>query len=68
VHIGGGELHRQRQTLPIDQHVLLAALLAAVGFGPVCSPPRLARTLLLSTLARLQSMASKSPNQLRTTW
>jgi hypothetical protein len=28
----------------------------------------LARTLMLSMLARLQSMASTSPNQLSTTW
>ncbi len=37
----------------------------STGFGPVCSPPFLARTLSESTLARDQSMAASSPSQLR---
>ncbi len=39
------------------------ALPRSVGLGPVCSPPFLARTLMLSTLARVQSMAASSPSQ-----
>jgi hypothetical protein len=37
----------------------------SVGLRPVASAPPLARTLKKSTLARLQSIAAASPNQLR---
>jgi hypothetical protein len=48
--------NRQRRALAIDQDVVRAAGFAAVGgFGPVRSPPRFARTLTPSRLARLQA-------------
>ena len=69
VDIGGRELHGQGHALPIHQEVVLAARFGSISrVRPVCSPPRVARTLMLSTLARLQSMAPLSPSQLRTTW
>ncbi len=42
---------------------LLPRLPRSTGFGPVCSPPRLARTLRLSRLARDQSIPASSPSQ-----
>jgi hypothetical protein len=49
----------------VDDQMVLGAALAAVGrVGACLLAPLLARTLTLSRLARLQSMAASSPNQL----
>src|SRR5438105_10643510 len=67
VHIGGRELHGQGYALPIHQEVVLAA-----GFASIS---RVRASVLAATfrthanaveLARLQSIASRSPSQLST--
>jgi hypothetical protein len=58
--------------LPGSYHVVLVDLhwrgaryaLVAVGFGPVASQPRLARTLVPSRLSRSERIASSGPSQL----
>jgi len=63
VRVGGGETDGQRDAIPIDGEVVLGARLAAVcGVRTGLLAPLLARTVRLSTLARLQSMAASSPS------
>ncbi len=64
VRVGRGEADRERDAVPIHREVILGAQLATirrVRAGRVA--PLFARTLRLSTLARLQSPAASSPNQ-----
>jgi hypothetical protein len=50
VDVGGRGDRAQWQSVARDDDVILGAALAPVGFGPVNSPPCLARTLQLSTI------------------
>jgi len=66
MHTRGGELAHQRHPLPIHQEMvrrwcLLTCFPRSVELGPVSSPPGRARRLMLSTLARPQSITSRSP-------
>jgi hypothetical protein len=66
VGVGGREPHGQRNALPIHHEVVFGAELAAVDrVRPRLFAPLFARTLKLSRLDRLQSMAASSPSQLR---
>jgi hypothetical protein len=67
VLISRRDAYRQRESLAVDPHVALGARFAPVGrvVGPVSGPPRLAGTLLLSRLARLQSIW---PSQRSNSW
>jgi hypothetical protein len=66
---GGRELDRQRDALTIHDQVILGTELPAVG-GVAAGgfTPFFARTLVLSKLARSQSMAPASPSQVRIVW
>ncbi len=66
VGVGSREPDGQRDAVSIHHQVILGPSLAAVG-GVAASllTPLFARTLTLSRLARFQSMAAASPNQLR---
>ncbi len=62
--VGGREADGQRKAVAIDDHEVLRAGLTAIrGVGPGLLAPLLARTLMLSRLDRLQSMAASSPSQ-----
>ena len=64
--IGGREADGEGDAILVDHEVVLGALLAAIrGISPCLLAPLLARTPSESTLARLQSIATSSPNQLR---
>jgi hypothetical protein len=67
VRVGGREPHSQRDAAAVNDEVVLGATLAAVDrVSSRLLAPLLARTLRLSTLARHQSIAAASPNQLWT--
>jgi hypothetical protein len=67
VDVGRREADGEGDAPLVDDEVVLGARLAAVGrVRPGRLAPLLARTLRLSTLARLQSMAASSPSQLST--
>ena len=64
VGVGGREPNGKRNAVPIDEQVVLGAEFTPVnGVTTGEFAPLLARTLRLSTLARLQSTAASSPNQ-----
>jgi hypothetical protein len=64
VDVGSREPHSQGDVGAIHPEVVLGARLAAVGgVRPGLFTPLFARTLILSALARLQSMMASSPNQ-----
>ncbi len=66
MNVSGGERGRERNTLPIDNQVVLRATLTPVGRIRARSlAPFFARTLVLSILARSRSMASRSPSHCR---
>jgi hypothetical protein len=66
VGVGRRETDRQREAVAVDDQVVLRAELAAVDrVAPGLLAPLLARTLTLSTLARLQSMPASSPSQFK---
>ena len=64
IDVGRRELHRKRDAVPVDHNMALRARFAAIcrirtgGFAPF-----FARTLVLSRLARDQSMASCAPKR-----
>jgi hypothetical protein len=63
VDVGGGHRGGQRQPATVaDQWSLLPGLPRSTGFAPTW-PPRLARTLMVSTLARDQSSRPCSPSR-----
>lgn len=63
--VGRRKSDHQGDAVPIDE-VVLGAEFAAVGrFGTGLFAPLLARTLTLSRLARLQSIAATSPSQFK---
>jgi hypothetical protein len=67
VGVGSRKADSERDTASIDDQVVLGTGLATVGrVRPALLAPLLARTLRLSRLARLQSIAASSPSQLRT--
>ena len=67
--VGRGEQHRERDTLPVDDNVALAARFAAIRrIRPGFLAPLLAGAKALSTLARLQSMVSASPKRSNSAW
>jgi hypothetical protein len=72
VDIGGGHRCGQRQPTAVADQVELASRLATIDW--ICAhvvPPRLARTLMVSTLARDQSTSPRSPrrsNTVRWSW
>jgi hypothetical protein len=69
VGIGGRDADGQRDAVAIHHQVELGARFAPVNrVRPGLLTPLLARTLKLSRLARLQSMAASSPNQFSTVW
>jgi hypothetical protein len=64
VHIGRGEVRRERDALAVDHNMALRARFAAIRrirAGRLA--PFFARTLVLSTLARDQSIPSRSPRR-----
>jgi hypothetical protein len=66
VDVRGGE--RTASGIPFrstTRWYLLPRFPRSTGLGPVSAPPRLARTLTLSRLARDQSIAPSSPSQFR---
>jgi hypothetical protein len=65
---GGGHHRGQRQPLPSRTSCsLLPGLPRSTGWGANLLPPRLARTLMVSTLARDQSSRPCSPSRSKTT-
>ena len=67
--IGRGEQHRERETLPVDDNMALAARFAAIRrIRPGFLAPLLAGAKALSTLNRLQSMVSASPKRSNRAW
>ena len=68
VDVGGGHHRGQRQPAIVADQVELASRLATIdGICAHLVPPRLARTLMVSTLARDQSTRPCSPRRSRTT-
>ena len=66
VRVGFGKPNVQWDAAAVDDEVVLRSRLTAVHrIAPGLLAPLLARTLTLSRLARFQSMAAASPNQLR---
>jgi hypothetical protein len=66
VGVGGREVDRERDAIPVDDEVVLGAGLAAVNrVGAGLLTPLFARTLTLSTLALDQAMLASSPSQFR---
>ena len=66
VDIGGRGHGAERQPVARDHDMILGAGLAPVGFGPVSSPPCLARTLQLSTItSRSRAAISGSDRAMR---
>ena len=64
VHIRGRELHRKRDAGPVDHNMALRARFAAIRrIRPGGAAPFFARTLVLSRLARDQSIPSRSPKR-----
>ena len=64
VHVGGGELVRERDTLAVDHQVVFGAWFAPIGGVRTGGrPPFFARTLELSMLARDQSIRSWVPRR-----
>jgi hypothetical protein len=67
VDVGGGDGRGQRQPTTVADQVELAPGLATIdGICAHLVPPRLARTLMVSTLARDQSSRPCSPSRSRT--
>src|SRR5215216_3957838 len=67
-HVGGGHHRGQRQPTTVADQVEPAPRLATIDW--ICAhlvPPRLARTLMVSTLARDQSSRPCSPSRSKTT-
>ena len=67
VDVGGGHRGGQRQPATVADQVELASRLATIDW--ICAhvvPPRLARTLMVSTLARDQSRRPAAPNRSKT--
>ena len=63
------EPHVEREALPVDHNVVLAARFAAIRrIRPGVCAPLLAGTKALSTLARLQSILSAWPKRSRSAW
>jgi hypothetical protein len=68
VDVGGGDRGGQRQPAAVADQVELAPRLATIdGICAHMVPPRLARTLMVSTLARVQSSRPCSPRRSKTT-
>jgi hypothetical protein len=66
VGVGGREVDRERDAIPVDDEVVFGAGLTAVNrVGAGLLTPLFARTLKLSTLARDQAMLAASPSQFR---
>jgi hypothetical protein len=69
VDVGGRDPQRQRDALPVDRHMPLAARLAAIGgIRAGLEPPLLAGTVAASTAARSQSIPLRAPSPSRMTW
>jgi hypothetical protein len=66
---GGREQDREREALPVDHHMALAARFAAIRrMRPGFVAPLLAGAKALSTLARLQSLWSAAPKRSSSAW
>jgi hypothetical protein len=64
VGIGCGQPHGERNAVAVDDQMVLGTGFAPIGrVGAGRLTPFFARTLMLSTLARLQSMVAWSPSQ-----
>ena len=64
MHVSGGDLDTQRNSLGIGAKMMFAARFAAVGrVGARLKPPKTARTWLASTTARDQSIRSATCNR-----
>ena len=67
--VGGREQDSERETLPVDHNMALAARFAAIRrIRPGFLAPLLAGAKALSTLARLQSILSASPRRSNSVW
>jgi len=67
--VGRGEEDGEREALPVDHNMALAARFAAIRWiRPGFFAPLLAGAKALSTLARLQSILSASPKRSKSTW
>jgi hypothetical protein len=68
VHIGRGQRHREGDAGPVDHNMALRARFAAIcRIRPGGFAPFFARTLVLSRLARDQSIPSRSPKRSKST-